>query len=47
MLNELSEFELVQLDEFNERVPSFHSLMLFFARHPQNEGIRQRSLEFI
>jgi hypothetical protein len=32
MLNELSEFEVLRLNEFSERVPSFHSLMVFFAR---------------
>jgi hypothetical protein len=47
MLNELSEFEVVRLNEFSERVPSFHSLMLFFERRPENEGIRKRSLEFL
>ena len=46
MLNELNQHELAHLKEFIERVPSLHSLMLFFARSEENEGIRARSLEF-
>lgn len=36
MLNELSPHELAHLKEFIERVPSLRSLMLFFARNPEN-----------
>jgi hypothetical protein len=45
LLNELSEYEVRHVGEFSDRVPSFNSLMLFFADKEQNSGIRQRSLE--
>jgi hypothetical protein len=45
MLNELNDYEIRQVNEFSERVPSFNSLMLFFNHCELNSGIRERSLE--
>ena len=45
MLNELSEYEVRQVEEFSDRVPSFASLMLFLRPTQENSGIRQHALE--
>ena len=37
---------MAHLNEFNARVPSFLSLMLFFDNSEANRGIRDKSLDF-
>lgn len=47
LLNELNEFETQQVNDFLKRRPSFHSLLLFYKRSPQNANIRDKCEELL